>query len=520
MRKIRRDLNLAQAVSHTGSWRLDVNKNELSWSEETRRIFGIKKKAPLTYEIFLSLVHPLDRSYLDRKWKAALRGEPYDIDHRILVNDKVKWVRERAKLEFNKKGKLLGGFGTVQDITELKDAQEEVEKLSRFPGENPSPILRVTDDYRILYANKAAGPLNSQVNTLNALNNTIGDIALTNNGDLDAVSVVNNGGDIHLTVNSDLTVGNIQAPGQAVNLTANTGSILDDASEINEITASTVNLTALNNIGATGNGDIDIDSGDINATAGGNIYIESLGPTTFNTISGNGINLLSAGTTFLNSITGSGAVVIRTTAGDLWFTGTVTSTTSGAEITSDNGSIFAVGAGPHLITNANTFLDAPNGTITAIGNHLNLNLSSGFLVLNIGSAVGGVSGRLDGTVPSLSSILLLPSSFPSPLYPPGLVYFNGIIVWPSVSSFLNSQANNTLLGRYTIPVNFQAFLINTADTRLTLFYQPPTPMDMAAFDAAMGIGEGAYEFMGDSLNLVGHEGLLPVFEDIKKKSKK
>jgi hypothetical protein len=76
------------------------------------------------------------------------------------------------------------------------------------------------------------------------------------------------------------------------------------------------------------------------------------------------------------------------------------------------------------------------------------------------------------------------------------------------------------LGRYSIPVNFEPFLINTADTRLTLFYQPLTEMDSSAFDAAMGIGEGAYEFMGDSLNLVGHEGLLPVFEDIKKKSKK
>lgn len=159
LQEIRRDLSLAQAVSHTGSWRLDVNKNELSWSEETRRIFDIKKDSRLTYELFLSFIHPLDRSYVNRKWSAALRGEPYDIEHRIVTNGKVKWVRERAKLEFDRKGKLLGGFGTVQDITELKGAQEEVEKLSRFPGENPSPILRVAGDCRILYANKAAGPL-------------------------------------------------------------------------------------------------------------------------------------------------------------------------------------------------------------------------------------------------------------------------------------------------------------------------------------------------------------------------
>ncbi|MHB8157348.1 MAG: hypothetical protein ACYDEQ_08150, partial [Desulfocucumaceae bacterium] len=221
-----------------------------------------------------------------------------------------------------------------------------------------------------------------------------------------------------------------------------------------------------------------------------------------------------------HNITATGEITIKVTSGNINFTGTAESTGAGTDITSDNGSIFAIGAGPHLVTNDDTFLSAPNGTITATGDQLNITLNNGFLVLDIGNAVGGVSGKLIGTVPSLSNILLLPSSFPSPLRPPGLVYFNGSIVWPSADSFANSQANNTLLGRYSIPVNFEPFLINTADTRLTLFYQPPTPMDMAAFDAAMDIGPGAYEFMGDSLNLVGHEGLLPVFEDIKKKNKK
>lgn len=74
----------------------------------------------MTYETFLSGVHPQDREYVDRKWAAALRGEPYDIEHRIIVGDKVKWVRERAELEFDSNGELKGGFGTVQDITERK----------------------------------------------------------------------------------------------------------------------------------------------------------------------------------------------------------------------------------------------------------------------------------------------------------------------------------------------------------------------------------------------------------------
>ncbi|MHC4444254.1 MAG: PAS domain S-box protein [Planctomycetota bacterium] len=124
----REDLNHAQAVAHTGSWRLDVQRNELLWSDENHRIFGIPKGTPMTYETFLATVHLDDREFVDRSWQAGLRGEHYDIEHRIVVNDEVKWVRERAVLEFDKQGKLLGGFGTTQDVTERKRAAEALQQ--------------------------------------------------------------------------------------------------------------------------------------------------------------------------------------------------------------------------------------------------------------------------------------------------------------------------------------------------------------------------------------------------------
>ncbi|MDO8302576.1 MAG: ATP-binding protein, partial [Sedimentisphaerales bacterium] len=124
LRQNREDLSRAQAVAHIGSWRLDVRRNALTWSDENHRIFGIPKGMPLTYETFLSIVHPDDREYVDAKWKASLAGEDYDIEHRLAVNDKVKWVREKAYLEFDKNNKLIGGFGITQDITERKLAEE------------------------------------------------------------------------------------------------------------------------------------------------------------------------------------------------------------------------------------------------------------------------------------------------------------------------------------------------------------------------------------------------------------
>ena len=123
LQESKQDLNRAQAVAHVGSWRLNVGRNELVWSDESYDIFGLPIGMPLTYEKFLNFVHPDDREYVDRKWSAALRGESYDIEHRIIVGEATKWVLEKAELEFEDDGALLGGFGTVQDITERKLAE-------------------------------------------------------------------------------------------------------------------------------------------------------------------------------------------------------------------------------------------------------------------------------------------------------------------------------------------------------------------------------------------------------------
>jgi PAS domain S-box-containing protein len=149
------NLNRAQAVAHTGSWRLDVQRNQLLWSDETHRIFGTPRETSMTYETFLSSVHPEDREYVDRKWMAALHGEAYDIEHRIIVDDEVKWVRERAELEFDSKGELKGGFGTVQDITKRKQVDNEL-RVKDFAVTSAASGIAITNlDGIVTYVNLA-----------------------------------------------------------------------------------------------------------------------------------------------------------------------------------------------------------------------------------------------------------------------------------------------------------------------------------------------------------------------------
>ena len=172
----REDLNRAQAVAHVGSWRLNILRNQLLWSDENWRLFGLPKGTLLTYETFLGAIHPDDRAYVHEKWSAAQRGEPYDIEHRIVVGDAVKWVRERAELEFDAAGTLQGGFGTTQDITERKEYEQDL-RLAKAQAERASqaksaflasvshelrtPLNAVMGFAQVL-RNKYFGPLNDK----------------------------------------------------------------------------------------------------------------------------------------------------------------------------------------------------------------------------------------------------------------------------------------------------------------------------------------------------------------------
>ena len=125
-------LQKAQEIGQIGTWELDIEKNELLWTDENYRIFGLPIGTKLTYEIFLNCVHPDDREYVDREWKAAFDKKPYDIEHRLLVDGKVKWVREKAELHFNEKDECIRGTGVTQDITGRKQAEGAFRESESF----------------------------------------------------------------------------------------------------------------------------------------------------------------------------------------------------------------------------------------------------------------------------------------------------------------------------------------------------------------------------------------------------
>ncbi len=87
----------AQRIAHLGNWDFDLVKNELRWSDEIYRIFGLKpQEFGATYEAFLNTIHHDDREFVDTSYANSVKNNtPYDIIHRIVRSDgEVRYVHE------------------------------------------------------------------------------------------------------------------------------------------------------------------------------------------------------------------------------------------------------------------------------------------------------------------------------------------------------------------------------------------------------------------------------------------
>ncbi len=153
------ELHQAQAVAKVGSWVYDIPADTLQLSDETCRIFGLPHRTLGSHASYLAHVHPDDRALVDRTWQAALQGGAFDHEHRAMVGSSIRWIRQKAELEFAPDGRPLRAVGITQDITERKLAeaalQESEERYRTLIEWSPEPIL-VHRMGTILYVNPAA----------------------------------------------------------------------------------------------------------------------------------------------------------------------------------------------------------------------------------------------------------------------------------------------------------------------------------------------------------------------------
>ena len=125
-------LNRSQEIAHLGSWELDLVNNELYWSDEVYRIFGLQpQEFGATYEAFLEAIHPDDREAVDDAYTGSLLEgrDNYEIEHRVVRKStgEIRIVYEKCEHFRDGSGQIIRSVGMVHDITERKKAEQERE---------------------------------------------------------------------------------------------------------------------------------------------------------------------------------------------------------------------------------------------------------------------------------------------------------------------------------------------------------------------------------------------------------
>ncbi|CCG40510.1 sensor histidine kinase [Magnetospirillum molischianum] len=128
-------LNRAQAVARVGSWQAHLPELSLTCSAEASRLFALPIGRYVRGEDVLERIHPEDRERVLGAVRKTRMGHPLDIEHRLLIDGTVTWIRLRAEVSSQSadgSGEILG---TVQDITERRQSDEalrhQAEELAR-----------------------------------------------------------------------------------------------------------------------------------------------------------------------------------------------------------------------------------------------------------------------------------------------------------------------------------------------------------------------------------------------------
>lgn len=128
-----------QKLAKIGNWVWDLERNSLSWSKELYRIYELENVNISDIDL-ASFNHPEDAAMVKRKMEISRQlKKPHDFYYRIILGDgREKTLHAKGQVISNAAGKAEIMFGTLQDFTEQKSVENQLEQNQHF-------IQKITD---------------------------------------------------------------------------------------------------------------------------------------------------------------------------------------------------------------------------------------------------------------------------------------------------------------------------------------------------------------------------------------
>ena len=124
-----------QEVARIGHWEIDFVSNEFKCSPEACQLLGLKRSAhTVTVTDFLSTIVPEDQKRTRELFDAVIAArQSIAMDYRVTRSDnRVCHILNQAEVLFDDKGQAEMLLGAVQDVTELKRAEEKIRRLAFY----------------------------------------------------------------------------------------------------------------------------------------------------------------------------------------------------------------------------------------------------------------------------------------------------------------------------------------------------------------------------------------------------
>lgn len=152
---------LALDAGKIGVWEMELGSPEITWSPLQYRIFDVDPAtSPLTYEVFMSRIHPDDKEKVGREFEAAVRDRrPFRLSYRAVWRDgSVHWVKADGKTYYDASGKPVRMIGTNIDITRRVVSEQALRKseteFRALADSMPQIVWTASRDGRIEYFNR------------------------------------------------------------------------------------------------------------------------------------------------------------------------------------------------------------------------------------------------------------------------------------------------------------------------------------------------------------------------------
>lgn len=137
-------IQLAQRITNLGYYTRDFEENKAYYSENILNILGLDERADTRIEAITGMIFYEDREYVEESYNNIFQsGQDMNIDYRIVRPDfKIRWISDIAKVTKFKKGVPLRMIGTIQDITDRKNIENELANTR----DNLNAIISSLDD--------------------------------------------------------------------------------------------------------------------------------------------------------------------------------------------------------------------------------------------------------------------------------------------------------------------------------------------------------------------------------------